>query len=124
MHTEYTITQFSTHAQGLTGWLATHRGLSVGHIFMQEEPNNRIKFLDAWVHPDHRREGIFRSLWEERWEYVLDKHPGHTAYAWCLPSSLPMLLDNGFTQGDVCVYVEREITADLSFYGPTVPITC
>ena len=56
----HTITRFHTHAQGHIGWLALRGELTVGHIFMQEEPGDRIKFLDAWTHPDYRREGIFR----------------------------------------------------------------
>ena len=36
-------------------------------------------------------------------------YKGHKAYAWCLPKSLPLLIEKEFTRGDTCVYVEKEI---------------
>ena len=102
-----------THAQGLVGWIAvTVDDTTIGHIFMQEEPNEKIKFLDAWVHEDHRRKGIFRSLWETRWKFVQQNYLGWKAYAWALPMSLPLLLEKGFNKGDMCVYVEKNIHED------------
>ena len=124
----HTITPFRTHAQGLEGWLAIVDGVTVGHIFMQLEPEQRIKFLDAWVHPSYRRQGIFRSLWETRWGYVCTTYPDHTVYAWCLPESLPLLLEKGFTAGDVCTYVERPVTltnnTQLRIPYGDCPVTC
>ncbi len=118
----HSITRFKTHAQGLEGWLAIVDGLTVGHIFMQEEPDKRLKFLDAWIHPAHRRKGIYRSLWETRWTYVSNMYSGYTVYAWCKDSSLPLLLEKGFTTGETCTYVEKKITGNTS--GPRVPVTC
>ena len=95
---------------------------------MQLEPEQRIKFLDAWVHPSYRRQGIFRSLWETRWGYVCTTYPDHTVYAWCLPESLPLLLEKGFTAGDVCTYVERPVTltnnTQLRIPYGDCPVTC
>ena len=109
----HTITRFHTHAQGHIGWLALRGELTVGHIFMQEEPGERIKFLDAWTHPDYRREGIFRTLWDTRWRYVTQRYPGHTVYAWCLPGTLPHLLNEGFQQMDTAVRVGTNVCAAL-----------
>ena len=66
--------------------------------------------MDAWVHENHRREGIFRTLWNTRWGYVKKHYKGYKAYAWCKPMSLPLLLEKGFKEGDNCVYVEKEIS--------------
>jgi GNAT superfamily N-acetyltransferase len=82
---------------------------TIGHIFMQVEPLDKIKFLDAWVHPNHRRQGIFRALWETRWKYVQSKYSDYTVYAWCLPKSLPLLIEKGFKEGELCTYVERKV---------------
>ena len=121
----HTITRFHTHAQGHIGWLALRGELTVGHIFMQEEPGERIKFLDAWTHPDYRREGIFRTLWDTRWRYVTQRYPGHTVYAWCLPGTLPHLLNEGFQQMDTAVRVERKISSTPdSPIGPCTAVTC
>ena len=95
-------TQYVQHA-----WIASLNQLCVGHIHLQVEPDERIKFLDAWVHPDYRRKGIFRKLWDIRWEYVKENYKGWKAYAWAKPMSLPLLIEKGFDQGDKCVYVEK-----------------
>ena len=117
--TPYQIIPFKTHAQSLLGWLAVRTKYddmdnpnkieTIGHIFMQVEPLDKIKFLDAWVHPNHRRQGIFRALWETRWKYVQSNYPDYTVYAWCLPKSLPLLIEKGFEEGELCTYVERKV---------------
>ena len=83
--------------------------MCVGHIHLQREANKRIKFLDAWVHEDYRRQGIYRELWDTRWTYVSEYFKGFIVYAWCKPMSLPLLIEKGFETGDACVYVEKKI---------------
>ena len=97
-------TQHTLHA-----WVAHINNLCGGHIHLQREANKRIKFLDAWVHEDYRRQGIYRELWDTRWDYINEHYNGYKAYAWCRPSSLPLLLEKGFKAGDTCVYVEKKI---------------
>jgi GNAT superfamily N-acetyltransferase len=106
---EHEIIRINTHFQDLIGWIAVIEGITVGHVFMQIQKDSKIKFLDAWVHEDYRRRGIYRSLWDTRWEYVNDVYTNKTIYAWCLPMSLPLLQEKGFTEGDACVYVEKKI---------------
>ena len=103
-------TQHVQHA-----WIASLNQLCVGHIHLQVEPDQRIKFLDAWVHPDYRRKGIFRKLWDIRWKYVEENYKGWKAYAWAKPMSLPLLIEKGFDQGDKCVYVEKDIEGEIPF---------
>ena len=103
-------TQHVQHA-----WIASLNQLCVGHIHLQVEPDQRIKFLDAWVHPDYRRKGIFRKLWDIRWEYVKQNYNGWKAYAWAKPMSLPLLLEKGFEEGDNCIYVEKDIDGEIPF---------
>jgi ribosomal protein S18 acetylase RimI-like enzyme len=102
------IIHLKSNAQHLETWIAMINGEIVGHIYMDRE-EDRIKFLDAWVHEEHRRKGIFRMLWDARWEYVKKKYPGWIAYAWCKPASLPLLLEKGFDAGETCTYVEKTI---------------
>jgi hypothetical protein len=106
-----TITHLKTNAQNLEMWIAYEKNsdIAVGHIFMNVEKDNRIKFLDAWVHSDYRRIGIFRYLWETRWEYVVENYKGYTVYAWCKDSSLPLLIEKGFNVGEIVTYVEKKI---------------
>ena len=108
------VIRIKTNAQNMFGWIAlTPSDQPVGHIFMHVEPDKKIKFMDAWVHEEYRRQGIFRMLWDARWKYVTKNYAGHKAYAWCMPSSLPLLLEKGFTEGETCVYVEKDIPKDL-----------
>ena len=42
---EYRIIKLVTNAQGLVGWIAvTQDDKTIGHIFMQEERGNKVKF--------------------------------------------------------------------------------
>ena len=89
--------------------MALLEGEVVGHIYMEKEIDNKIKFLDAWVHDDHRRKGIFRMLWDTRWDYVSEQYSGYLVYAWCKENSLPLLKEKGFETGEICTYVEKVI---------------
>lgn len=103
------ITHLKSNAQKLETWIALLNGDVIGHIYMEREDNKKIKFLDAWVHNDYRRMGVFRMLWETRWEYVKNNYKGWTAYAWCKPSSLPLLMEKDFISGETATYVEKII---------------
>ena len=101
------IVHLKSNAQQLETWIAMVNGEIVGHIYMEREENKKIKFLDAWVHEDHRRKGIFRNLWDARWDYVQLKFKEYLVYAWCKPASLPLLIEKGFNAGETCTYVEK-----------------
>lgn len=103
------IFHLKTNSQDIESWIATNDNDVVGHIFMKIENDNRIKFLDAWVDENHRRKGIFRQLWDKRWEYVNEHYNGYLVYAWCKESSLPLLIEKGFNGGESCIYVEKKI---------------
>ncbi len=103
------IIHIKSNAQDVETWIAIVNEEVIGHIYMKIEMGNKIKFLDAWVHPDWRRKGIYRKLWETRWNFVNEKFKNHTIYAWCKDNSLPLLLEKGFTTGEVVTYVEKKI---------------
>jgi len=103
------IVHLKSNAQRLETWIAMINGEIVGHIYMEREDDSKIKFLDAWVHEEHRRKGIYRTLWETRWEYAQQRYKGYKVYAWCKPASLPLLLEKGFDAGETCTYVEKII---------------
>jgi len=105
------IIHLKANSQGLDTWISMIGEQVVGHIYMQVQIDNKIKFLDAWVHPDFRRMGIYKKLWETRWDYVnLNyKESGYLVYAWCKESSLPLLLEKNFEKGEVVTYVQKKI---------------
>lgn len=106
---EIKITHLKPNSQKTETWIAMIENEIVGHIFMEKEVGNKIKFLDAWVHDDHRRKGIFRMLWDTRWNYVSEQYSGYLVYAWCKENSLPLLKEKGFEPGEICTYVEKII---------------
>ncbi len=112
-----------TRQYNMHGWVAHQDDICVGHIHMSIESEKKIKFLDAWVHKDYRRQGIFRKLWDTRWEYVNENYKGYKTYAWAKPMSLPLLLEKGFKAGDSSVYVEKDIE-NFKPYGPSCFISC
>lgn len=103
------ILHISSNSQELESWIAVVEDKVIGHIYMKLERDNHIKFLDAWVDQDWRRKGIYRTLWETRWNYVLEKYKGYKVYAWCKDESLPLLREKGFDTGEICTYVEKKI---------------
>jgi predicted GNAT family acetyltransferase len=109
MSEEIKIVHLKSYGQRLETWLAMSHGDIVGHIYLEREEDNKIKFLDAWVHTDHRRKGIYRKLWDTRWEYVKRQYAGWKIYAWCKNGSLPLLVEKGFEAGETCTYVEKII---------------
>ena len=112
-----------TRQYNMHGWVAHLNNICVGHIHMLIESQNKVKFLDAWVHKDYRRQGIFRKLWDTRWKYVNKNFKGHKAYAWAKPMSLPLLLEKGFKAGDSSVYVEKD-GEGLKPLGPQCFVSC
>lgn len=90
-------------------WAALLNGECVGNISLQLHLGNRVKFIDAWVHQDYRRMGIFRKLWDTRWEYVKENYKGYKVFAWCKAGSLPLLLEKGFEPGEIITYVEKNL---------------
>ena len=98
-----------SNARELHSWIAVLNDECVGNINLQIEPHNTIKFLDAWVEPKYRRQGIYRQLWDTRWDFVQQHYKGYLSYAWCKPKSLPLAIEKGFTEGDNCVYVSKVI---------------
>ncbi len=106
---EFNIIHIKPNASDIETWISVVDDLVVGHIHMKLESSNQIKFLDAWVHEDYRRMGIWRSLWDKRWDYVQSNYGGWKVYAWCKPQSLPLLIEKGFETGETCTYVEKLI---------------
>lgn len=106
------VVHMKPNAQNLEMWMAymPDTNEAIGHIFMVIESGTRIKFLDAWVDAAFRRQGIYRLLWETRWAHVEQNYSGWTVYAWCKDTSLPLLIEKGFTPGETVTYVDKKIT--------------
>ena len=102
------ILHVKTNSQDIESWVAIIDTSIIGHVYMKVE-DRRVKFLDAWVDQEYRRTGVYRRLWDARWEYVSENYKGYLVYAWCKENSLPLLLEKGFDLGETATYVEKKI---------------
>jgi hypothetical protein len=101
------ITHLKPNAQNIEVWIAVDKAtdITIGHVFMNIEIGNKLKLMDAWVHSDYRKMGIYRLLWETRWNYIKSNYNNYLVYAWCKKGSLPLLLEKGFESGESVTYV-------------------
>ena len=89
-------------------WVAILGDVCIGHVRLSIEPN-QIKYHDAWVHPNYRRQGVYTLLWEARDKYAQENFKGQKSYAWCKENSLPLYLKKGYTQKELCICVEKNL---------------
>ena len=91
------------------GWVAIVDGKEVGWVNMSFKPDNTLKFEDAFVHPDFRGKGIYRKLWDTRWEYVSKHYKGWKVVAYCKPLSIDLYKEKQFAMVEHVVLVEKII---------------
>jgi GNAT superfamily N-acetyltransferase len=89
-------------------WIAALGDECIGHVRLSIE-HNKIKYHDAWVHPDYRRQGVYTMLWKARDTYAKQYFAGQKSYAWCKEGSLPTYLKNGYEQKEICILVEKDL---------------
>ncbi len=92
------------------GWVAIIDGKEVGWCNMSFLPHNTLKFEDAFVDPDYRGKGIYRKLWDTRWEYVTKNFKGMKVIAYCKPITVGFYEEKGFEEVHKITLVEKTIT--------------
>ena len=92
------------------GWVAIIDDKEVGWCNMSFLPHNTLKFEDAFVDPDYRGKGIYRKLWDTRWEYVNKNFKGMKVIAYCKPITVSFYEEKGFEEVHKITLVEKTIT--------------
>ena len=92
------------------GWVAMNDNKEVGWCNMSFLPHNTLKFEDAYVDPDYRGKGIYRKLWDTRWEYVTKNFKGMKVIAYCKPITVGFYEEKGFEEVHKITLVEKTIT--------------
>ena len=92
------------------GWVAIVDDKEVGWCNMSFLPHNTLKFEDAYVDPDYRGKGIYRKLWDTRWEYVTKNFKGMKVIAYCKPITVGFYEEKGFEKVHKITLVEKTIT--------------
>lgn len=104
-----TVRLIPYNGRNLLTWAAFLNQECIGNISLEIHPGKKLKFIDAWVHPDFRRLGIYRTLWDIRWEYCINNYKGYKTFAWCKEKSFPLFKEKGYTIGEMCTYVEKDL---------------
>tara|TARA_B100000963_G_scaffold360342_1_gene390824 strand:- start:2701 stop:2964 length:264 start_codon:yes stop_codon:yes gene_type:complete len=81
----------------------------VGWCNMSFLPENTLKFEDAFVHPDYRKKGIYRKLWDTRWKYVNDNLKGMKVIAYCKPITVGFYKEKGFKEVHKITLMEKTL---------------
>ena len=89
------------------GWIAIVDGKEVAWCNMSFLPENTLKFEDAFVHPDHRGKGIYRKLWDTRWEYVNKNLKDMKIIAYCKPITVNFYQEKGFKEVHKITLMEK-----------------
>jgi len=91
------------------GWIAMVDNKEVGWCNMSFLPENTLKFEDAFVHPDYRKKGIYRKLWDTRWKYVNDNLKGMKVIAYCKPITVGFYKEKGFKEVHKITLMEKTL---------------
>ena len=76
---------------GKQWWAALVGGKGAGFAADRDD-ERRVTFQSAYGLPEHRRQGIYRTLFYAR----MEAFPGRKIRAVCTAASLPLVLGNGF----------------------------
>ena len=91
------------------GWVAIIDKKEVGWCNMSFLPNNVLKFEDAFVLPDYRGRGIYRKLWDTRWNYISSFCKGMKIISYCKPSTYEFYKKKGFEEKYHVTLMEKQI---------------
>ena len=91
------------------GWVAIIDSKEVGWCNMSFLPNNILKFEDAFVLPAFRGRGIYRKLWDTRWNYVSTACKGMQVISYCKPSTQEFYKKRGFKEKYHVTLMEKQI---------------
>ena len=101
---------FHEHSSSILTWVAiTDQGRAVGSVSLSFEKDRVIKFHGAHVSSEFRGQGIYKTLCNERLDYVLNNYTGYKLIAWCKDTTLSKFKEEGWRTVEVCTLVEKFI---------------
>ena len=89
------------------GWIALVEMEEVGWCNMAFWPDNVIKFEDAFVKEEYRGNGIYKTLWDTRWEYVNKHYKGYKIVTYCKPTTVDFYEKKDFKTIEVLSLMEK-----------------
>ena len=91
------------------GWIAFVDDQEVGWVNMTLLPRKTIKFEDAFIKEEYRSKGIYKKLWDARWEYVKNNYIGYKIVAFCKETTLDFYKKQGFDEISKTTLVEIQL---------------
>jgi predicted GNAT family acetyltransferase len=91
------------------GWVAIVDDIEVGWVNMTLLPRKVIKFEDAYVLAQHREKGLYKKLWETRWDYINIHYIGYKVVAYCKESTVDYYRKKGFEIKSITSLVEIQL---------------
>ena len=91
------------------GWIAVVDDKEVAWCNMSFLPENTIKFEDAFVHHNYRGKGIYRKLWDTRWNWVSSFCKGMKIISYCKPVTVKFYEEKGFKEVHQITLMEKTI---------------
>ena len=95
------------------GWVAIYNDKEIGWCNMTFLPNNVLKLEDAFIHPDFRGKGIYKQLWNKRYDYIQEHFSNYKLMAYCKPTTLDFYKKKNFIVKEVITLVERSPLENL-----------
>lgn len=80
------------------GWIALHDSKAIGWNSLIFESYDTIKFANAFVEEEYRGKGIFKKLWDVRWEYCQQHFKGWNVVSYCLPTTVDFYREKGWEE--------------------------
>ena len=71
--------------------------------------HNTIKFANAFVEEKYRGKGIYKMLWDARWEWCQENLNGYDVITYCLPTTLNFYREKGWSEGHTSTLMSSKI---------------
>ena len=81
------------------GWIALYNNQAIGWNSLLFLSDNTIKFANAYVEEKYRGNGIYKMLWDVRWEWCQENLKGYKVITYCLPTTHQFYKDKGWEEG-------------------------
>tara|TARA_B100000683_G_scaffold238980_1_gene245217 strand:- start:237 stop:575 length:339 start_codon:yes stop_codon:yes gene_type:complete len=82
------------------GWIALYHNEAIGWNSLLFLSDRTIKFANAYVKEEYRGHGVYRRLWNARWDWCEANLKGYKVITYCLPTTHQFYKDKGWEEGD------------------------
>ncbi len=81
------------------GWIALYDNKAIGWNSLIFLSDKTVKFANAFVEKKYRGKGIYKMLWNARWEWCEKNLKGYKVTSYCLPTTYDFYKEKGWEEG-------------------------